>query len=161
MIRKDSYFFLGYSVLFLSLSFPFAFTFGKFLLTCISVHWLFPRLCSVYWWAQRYSSVLLQCFWLLWDFLRFSISLLTLLTCYCPVSTFSISKYNACFVSGECGLSSLLACLVIFYGDKGNWTLWELRQKKKFSVNFYVDEVRGWTLQKLEIPRKHFMKRWA
>ena len=43
--------------------FFFAFQFGKFLLTYLHVHWVFPWLCTNYWWTrQKHSWLILHCF---------------------------------------------------------------------------------------------------
>lgn len=44
--------------------FLFAIQFGRFVLTCLKVHWFFPQPCYIYSWVrQRHSSVMLQCFY--------------------------------------------------------------------------------------------------
>ena len=81
-------------LLFLVFHFLFALHFGKFLLTSIQIHWVFPQPCPVHRWAHQRHPLFLPLFSIssisFWFFLRGSISLPKLPICFCMVPTFSI-----------------------------------------------------------------------
>lgn len=133
------------NALFSSLSFPFVFHFGTFLLSYLQVHRDLPQPRLVHPWASgRYSPFLLLCFWFLAfpldHFLHFPfvskhhlfvpvcclLFLLRVLNLWIIVTSNSLSHHSKlsvipesgldpCFVSSGCVFPCPLACLVIFF----------------------------------------------